>query len=62
MLVCYRRLLGKLLADLEGPLGIPLPERILHGDIFLENSMFDGDKIVGLIDFEVCSRSITIQQ
>ena len=30
----------------------PLPSGILHGDLFLDNTLFDGEKMVAIIDFE----------
>jgi len=39
--------------SLAPALTAPFPERILHGDLFLENCMFDGDDFVAMIDFEV---------
>lgn len=30
----------------------PLPSGILHGDLFLDNTLFDGEKMVAVIDFE----------
>jgi homoserine kinase type II len=32
----------------------------LHGDVFLENMLFDGDNIVALIDFEEASQGAAI--
>lgn len=33
-----------------------LPPRIVHGDVFLENTMFEGDELRAIIDFEeVCA-------
>ena len=33
----------------------PLPKGLLHGDLFLDNTLFDGTKMVAILDFEeVC--------
>lgn len=33
----------------------PLPTGLLHGDLFLDNTLFEGDKMVAILDFEeVC--------
>ena len=29
-----------------------LPTGLLHGDLFLDNTLFDGDKMVAILDFE----------
>lgn len=33
-------------------LGKPLPTGFLHGDLFLDNTLFDGDQMVAILDFE----------
>ena len=30
----------------------PFPTGLLHGDLFLDNTLFDGDKMVAILDFE----------
>lgn len=30
----------------------PLPTGLLHGDLFLDNTLFDGDKLMAILDFE----------
>ena len=30
----------------------PLPTGLLHGDLFLDNTLFDGDQMVAILDFE----------
>ncbi len=30
----------------------PLPKGLLHGDLFLDNTLFDGDQMVAILDFE----------
>ncbi|WP_171032787.1 homoserine kinase [Fodinibius saliphilus] len=40
---------------LKSPLSTDLPTGIVHADLFTDNTVFKGDKLVGLIDFEeVC--------
>lgn len=40
---------------IQPELSRPLPTGLLHGDLFLDNTLFDGDKMVAIIDFEeVC--------
>ena len=33
----------------------PLPAGILHGDLFLDNTLFDGEQLVAILDFEEAS-------
>src|SRR5262249_49667961 len=33
----------------------PLPEGIIHGDLFPDNVLYDGDRLVALLDFEQAS-------
>ena len=40
------------LETMEPQLRTPLPMGILHGDLFLDNTLFDGDKMVAILDFE----------
>ncbi len=47
------RFLKDQLNSIQSDLKVELPNRILHGDLFLENTMFDGDKFIAIIDFEV---------
>ncbi len=37
---------------LEDKLLVKLPQGIVHGDVFPDNTLFDNNKLVGLIDFE----------
>ncbi|WP_240894701.1 homoserine kinase [Fodinibius halophilus] len=37
---------------LESPLSTDLPEGIVHADVFTDNTVFRGDELVGIIDFE----------
>ena len=46
---------GSLKAQLESmqpQLNAPLPKGLLHGDLFLDNTLFDGDQLVAILDFE----------
>ena len=40
------------LETIEPQLNTPLPTGLLHGDLFLDNTLFDGDKMVAILDFE----------
>ena len=40
------------LATMEPQLRTPLPMGLLHGDLFLDNTLFDGDQMVAILDFE----------
>ena len=40
------------LETMESQLNTPLPMGLLHGDLFLDNTLFDGDKMVAILDFE----------
>ena len=40
------------LEELETPLNAPLPIGLVHGDLFLDNTLFDGEKMVAILDFE----------
>ena len=35
-----------------------LPRGIIHGDVFVDNAKFQGDKLVGLLDFEMASNGV----
>ena len=48
-------LLGPELQALEGERAPSLPLGIIHGDLFIDNVMFEGDRLVALIDFEQAS-------
>ena len=40
------------LASMEPQLNAPLPMGLLHGDLFLDNTLFEGDQMVAILDFE----------
>lgn len=40
------------LESMEPQLDVPLPMGLLHGDLFLDNALFDGDQMVAVLDFE----------
>ena len=40
------------LKSMEPQLNAPLPIGLLHGDLFLDNTLFDGDRMVAILDFE----------
>ena len=40
------------LESMEPQLNAPLPMGLLHGDLFLDNALFDGDQMVAILDFE----------
>ena len=50
------RTLDEEVAYLEHYLEWKLPKGIIHGDLFLDNIMFRGEKVVGILDFEAASR------
>jgi len=37
-----------------------LPEAVCHGDLFLENCLFDGDELVAIIDWEEMSKAPSV--
>lgn len=40
------------LESMEPQLNSPLPMGLLHGDLFLDNTLFNGDEMVAILDFE----------
>ena len=40
------------LEEIEPLLNLPLPKGLLHGDLFLDNTLFDGEEMVAILDFE----------
>ncbi len=40
------------LAAMRSQLDAPLPKGLLHGDLFLDNTLFNGDSMVAILDFE----------
>ena len=40
------------LESMEPQLNASLPTGLLHGDLFLDNTLFDGDEMVAILDFE----------
>ena len=40
------------LASMKRQLNAPLPMGLLHGDLFLDNTLFDGEEMVAILDFE----------
>jgi homoserine kinase type II len=50
------RTLDEEVAYLEHYLEWKLQKGIIHGDLFLDNIMFRGEKVVGILDFEAASR------
>ena len=40
------------LESMQPQLNAPLPMGLLHGDLFLDNTLFDGDRMVAILDFE----------
>jgi homoserine kinase type II len=50
------RTLDEEVGYLEHYLESKLPKGIIHGDLFLDNLMFRGDKVVAVFDFEAASR------
>ena len=45
-------LLKSELETIGSQLDTPLPMGLLHGDLFLDNTLFDADKMVAILDFE----------
>jgi homoserine kinase type II len=50
------RTLDEEVAYLEHYLESKLPKGIIHGDLFLDNILFRGEKVVAVLDFEAASR------
>ena len=48
----FVKLLKSELETIASQLDTPLPMGLLHGDLFLDNTLFDGDKMVAILDFE----------
>lgn len=49
------------MASMEPQLKAPLPRGLLHGDLFLDNTLFDGERMVAILDFEEgCHDSLLI--
>ena len=48
----FVELLKLQLEEIEHPLNAPLPKGLLHGDLFLDNTLFDGEDLVAILDFE----------
>lgn len=40
------------LASMKPQLNAPLPTGLLHGDLFLDNTLFEGERMVAILDFE----------
>ncbi len=40
------------LESMDSQLNAPLPMGLLHGDLFLDNTLFNGDEMVAILDFE----------
>lgn len=40
------------LESMKPQLGAPLPMGLLHGDLFLDNTLFEGSQMVAILDFE----------
>ena len=40
------------LESMEPQLDAPLPKGLLHGDLFLDNTLFEGEQLVAILDFE----------
>ena len=40
------------LETIEPQLNTPLPTGLLHGDLFLDNTLFEGEQMVAILDFE----------
>lgn len=50
----YGEATGRLLADelaFQKQQGFDLPVGVIHGDLFVDNILFEGDKVTGIIDF-----------
>ena len=50
------RTLDEEVGYLEHYLECKLPKGIIHGDLYLDNILFRGEKVVGVLDFEAASR------
>lgn len=50
------RTLDEEIAYLHDYLESKLPKGVIHGDLFDDNLLFDGDKVTGLLDFEAATR------
>ena len=48
----FVELLKSQLESMEPQLNAPLPIGLLHGDLFLDNTLFNGDEMVAILDFE----------
>ena len=48
----FVELLKSQLESLEPHLNAPLPMGLLHGDLFLDNTLFKGEEMVAILDFE----------
>ncbi len=48
----FVELLRSQLESMKSKLDAPLPKGLLHGDLFLDNTLFDGDQMVAILDFE----------
>ena len=48
----FVELLKSQLESLEPHLNAPLPMGLLHGDLFLDNTLFEGEEMVAILDFE----------
>lgn len=48
----FVELLKSELESMEPHLNASLPMGLLHGDLFLDNTLFDGDQLVAILDFE----------
>ena len=48
----FVELLKSQVESIEPQLNDSLPVGLLHGDLFLDNTLFDGDRLVAILDFE----------
>ncbi len=48
----FVELLKSQLESMKPQLNAPLPRGLLHGDLFLDNTLFNGDQMVAILDFE----------
>ena len=48
----FVKLLKSELESLEPHINAPLPMGLLHGDLFLDNTLFKGEEMVAILDFE----------
>lgn len=48
----FVELLKSQLESMNPQLNAPLPKGLLHGDLFLDNTLFNGDRMVAILDFE----------